>query len=113
MTQDSGEYDVFARFASNPHIVDRASSLLTVMANAKRLQMLSLMIATELSVRELASLVHLDHSATSQHLAKLRNAGLVATRRDAQQILYHCDAGEVSNILSALITIYADNVAMD
>ena len=44
-------------------------------------------------VGELASLTEQSHSAVSQHLAKLRAANLVESRRDAQTIYYRCSGG--------------------
>ena len=53
---------------------------------------------------ELAELTEQSHSAVSQHLAKLRAAGLVESRRDAQTIYYRCSGG----IGRALITTLCD-----
>ncbi|MFA6266187.1 MAG: metalloregulator ArsR/SmtB family transcription factor, partial [Pseudolabrys sp.] len=66
-----------------------AASLLKLMANENRLLILCrLAITGELSVGALAGAVSLSQSALSQHLAKMRDDGLVATRRDAQTIYY-------------------------
>lgn len=80
----------------------KASALLTAMGNAKRLQVLSLISREELAVGVLAELVGLSQSALSQHLAKLRQAGLVMTRRDAQNAYYSCRAPAVLALLNAL-----------
>lgn len=70
-----------------------AVSLLRAMANECRLLVLChLSVSGELSVGQLANLVGLSQSALSQHLAKLREEGLVATRKDAQTVFYRlCD----------------------
>jgi DNA-binding transcriptional ArsR family regulator len=60
----------------------------------------------ERSVGELHSLTHLSQSALSQHLASLRNAGLVQTRREAQSIFYSLLGSESIQIISVLKTIY-------
>jgi DNA-binding transcriptional ArsR family regulator len=65
-----------------------AAGLLKLLANENRLLILCrLVIAGEMSVGDLAEAVELSQSALSQHLAKMREDGLVATRRDA---CLHC-----------------------
>ncbi len=70
-----------------------ATGLLKVLANQFRLLTLChLAESGELSVRELVKRVGLSQSALSQHLAKLREEGLVATRKEAQTVFYRvCD----------------------
>ena len=60
------------------------SGLLDAMANESRLCILDILTRGEMSVGRLSEAVGLSQSALSQHLAKLRNAQLVTTRRDAQ-----------------------------
>lgn len=85
---------------------ERASELLAAMANPRRLMVLCRLVDGEKSVTALASAVNLSQSALSQHLAKLRERGLVATRRDAQTIYYSLASREVSDILSTLYGLY-------
>jgi len=66
-----------------------AADFLLLLANSKRLLILcELMAAREMSVGPLADAVGLSQSALSQHLAKLRDEGLVETRRESQTIFY-------------------------
>lgn len=65
-----------------------ASRFLRALANEKRLLTLCQLVGTERSVGSLAEAVGLSQSALSQHLTKLREDGLVATRRDSQTIYY-------------------------
>lgn len=62
------------------------ASILNAMSNAKRLEVLKRLLEREHHVTELAGAVGLSQSALSQHLAKLRSAALVSTRRDGQTI---------------------------
>ncbi|MGV3552431.1 ArsR/SmtB family transcription factor [Rhizobium sp.] len=80
----------------------RYATVLAAMSNAKRLEILSTLVEDELPVGKLASQVGLSQSALSQHLAKLRSAKLVQTRRDAQTIYYSSNSDEVKAVLSAL-----------
>ncbi len=84
----------------------QAAGLLRALSNESRLLILCYLIeADELSVGDLVARVGLSQSALSQHLAKLREEGLVGARREAQQIYYRvCDpkAGQVLALLHDL-----------
>ena len=84
----------------------QAADLLGAMANQRRLVVLCKLLDGEKSVNALAESVGLSQSALSQHLAKLREKGLVTTRRDAQTIYYSIASEEVRSILSTLYGIY-------
>lgn len=84
----------------------QAAGLLRALANESRLLILCYLIeADELSVGDLVERLGLSQSALSQHLAKLREEGLVSTRRESQTIYYRvCDpnAGQVLSLLHDL-----------
>ncbi|ODT66274.1 MAG: transcriptional regulator [Pelagibacterium sp. SCN 63-23] len=88
---------------------DRASQLLTAMANPKRLLILCNLLDQELNVSQIAERVDLGQSPLSQHLSKLRAWGLVKTRRDGQQINYTLASDEVRQVLTTLYNIYCAN----
>lgn len=85
---------------------DRASELLTAMANPKRLLILCNLLDQELNVGQLSERVDLGQSPLSQHLSKLRAWGLVKARREAQQVKYSLASEEVRQILTTLYNIY-------
>lgn len=87
------------------HAAD-ASRLLKALANDKRLTLLCLMVEGEQSVGELNAKVALSQSALSQHLAVLREDGLVSTRREAQTIYYTLASGPARRIIETLHGIY-------
>jgi DNA-binding transcriptional ArsR family regulator len=69
--------------------IDETAELMKLAGNATRLKLLYLLeTITEVSVSDLSDLLGVSVSAVSQHLAKLRARGLVASRRDAQTIYY-------------------------
>jgi DNA-binding transcriptional ArsR family regulator len=68
-----------------PHAA-RAALLLKALANPQRLMILCNLSGGELTVSDLIERLPLGQSATSQHLAVLREQGIVATRREAQTI---------------------------
>jgi len=70
-------------------VLEEAAELFTLASNSTRLKMLFLLDELkELCVCDLAEMIGISVSAVSQHLAKLRAYGLVATRRDAQTVFY-------------------------
>ena len=85
-----------------------AARLLKLLASEQRLLLLCRLLEGETSVGELAAHAKLAQSATSQHLAKMRAEGLVATRRDAQTIYYRVADPAAVKVLEALSTIYRD-----
>jgi DNA-binding transcriptional ArsR family regulator len=84
-----------------------AAGLLKLLANENRLLILCrLAIAGEMSVGDLADAVDLSQSALSQHLAKMREDGLLTTRREAQSVFYRIGNPNAARLLALLKTIY-------
>jgi ArsR family transcriptional regulator, virulence genes transcriptional regulator len=83
-----------------------ATRLLTALANEHRLAILCQLVEGERSVGKLVDAVGLTQSALSQHLAKLRAAGIVATRRDAQTIYYRLASEAAASVMKTLADIY-------
>lgn len=82
--------------------------MLKLLANEQRLIVLCRLSGCELSVTELGEFVALSQSALSQHLAKLRAEGLVATRRDGQTIYYRLANPLTDRLIHALCELYGD-----
>lgn len=85
-----------------------AADLLKLLANEQRLLVLCLLVEGERSVGQLNEQIALSQSALSQHLARLRAQGIVATRRDGQTIYYRLAPGPARKLLGALHDIYCD-----
>ncbi len=66
----------------------RSAAVARALADPKRLCVLQSLAAGELSVRDLSDRVGCQVPNMSQHLAVLRNSGLVLTRRDGNAIYY-------------------------
>ena len=79
-----------------------ASRLLKALANEQRLMILCQLTEGERSVSELGSRVTLSQSALSQHLARLREDGLVATRRESQTIYYRLASKAAEAVIQTL-----------
>lgn len=80
----------------------KAAGMLKLLSNPKRLAVLCYLGEGELSVGELEVLVGLSQSALSQHLAKLREEGVVSTRREQQTIYYSLNSKEIAEVIAVL-----------
>jgi DNA-binding transcriptional ArsR family regulator len=83
-----------------------AAALLKALANENRLMILCTLMGGEMSVGELNEKVPLSQSALSQHLASLREAGLVSTRKEAQTVFYSLEGDEATKVITVLQSIY-------
>jgi DNA-binding transcriptional ArsR family regulator len=83
-----------------------AAKLLRALANERRLMILCQLADGERAVGELLPLVGLSQSALSQHLAVLREEGVVATRRDGQTIWYRINDPAAVKVVATLAEIF-------
>lgn len=81
-------------------------AVVRALSNEVRLMVLCRLGQGELSAGELNAIAGLSQSALSQHLAKLRADGLVATRRDGQTIFYRIADPRVDDVIAALHGIF-------
>lgn len=95
-----------ARPTPRDQFVQTSATILSAMANAARMSILTTLLTGEISVGALSVQVGLSQSALSQHLSKLRGAGLVSSRREAQTIYYRCDSEIVRQVLATLSAIF-------
>ena len=79
---------------------EQAAALLKAMSNPK------LCGSPGTSAGELARVTGLSPSATSQHLARMREEGLIESQRDAQRILYSIKNAAVNSLIATLKTLY-------
>jgi DNA-binding transcriptional ArsR family regulator len=102
-----------ARFSAeqmSAHAAD-AARLLKALANENRLMILCLLVGGERTVGEINAQLDLSQSALSQHLAVLREDGLVRTRRDAQSVVYSLPNGPAQRIIETLHGLYCKDRA--
>lgn len=79
--------------------VELAVETFRMLADITRVQMLWALMDAELSVNELASVVGKPASSMSQHLAKMRLARLVSTRREGTKVFYRLDNSHVRQLV--------------
>ena len=83
-----------------------AAGLMKALGNESRLMILCTLVEGERSVSELNEVVALSQSALSQQLARLRQQGLVKTRRESQTIFYSLADGPADRVIHLLHDIY-------
>lgn len=84
----------------------KATALLKNLANENRLMICCSLAGGELSVTELNEGLPLSQSALSQHLARLREAGILKTRKQSQTVYYSVADPAVGQVINTLKTIY-------
>ncbi|WP_188860529.1 ArsR/SmtB family transcription factor [Marinobacterium nitratireducens] len=83
-----------------------AARLMRALSNENRLLILCYLQGQEMSVGELNRSLDLSQSALSQHLAVLRNDGLVQTRRESQTIFYSLRGDRATRVIETLHSLY-------
>lgn len=92
---------------------EEAARLLSALGQTKRLMVLCRLVDREMSVGALAEAVGLGQSALSQHLARLRDLGIVATRREAQTIYYRLASENARQLIGLLYDLYCSPEAAE
>lgn len=80
----------------------RLARIGTALSSPIRIELLELLAQMERSVDQLASLTGASVANTSQHLQKLRQAGLVTGRKEGQYVFYGLAGDEVVGLLAGL-----------
>lgn len=71
-----------------------------MLADATRVQILWALVSREMSVNDLAAHVNKPAPSVSQHLAKLRMARLVRTRREGTSVFYSLDNDHIRQLVT-------------
>lgn len=87
--------DIIMTDGNNPAIlitrnedIERAAQSMKAMAHPLRLKILCTLGGQEVSVQEIVELVGTSQSNISQHLAILRDKGILSSRKDANRVFY-------------------------
>ena len=99
----------------SPQGIEKAAvevaGMLRALANERRLVVLcKLLERGEANVNSLAETVGLSQSALSQHLAKMREEGLVTYRRDSQTLWYRIADPRIEDLSATEHTLYCKPV---
>ncbi|MFN8075165.1 MAG: metalloregulator ArsR/SmtB family transcription factor [Kineosporiaceae bacterium] len=97
---DSADVVDSAHAADHPDVVERAVEVFRLLSDGTRVRIVRALIDGELSVGVLAEQVARPPATVSQHLAKLRAARLVRTRREGTTVHYRLDSGHVARLVT-------------
>ena len=86
---------------------NEVADILRALANERRLMILCQLVEYgEATVGSLVDAVGISQSALSQHLAKMRDEGIVAFRRDAQTIWYRIADARIEQLFATLHRLF-------
>src|SRR6187549_1138796 len=91
--------DIFDLIGKSENIRE-ASEAMQAMAHPLRLKILCLVGNQELSVLEIVEAVGTTQSNVSQHLAILRDRGILQARKDANKVFYRIDDPRILKIIA-------------
>jgi DNA-binding transcriptional ArsR family regulator len=91
--------------------LDRLAELFKVLMHPTRLAILEALRPGEQCVCHLEATLNLSQSYISQHLAVLRQADLVAARREGWNVYYRVSQPEIFAVLDAASVMLAESVA--
>ncbi len=81
-----------------------------LIAEPRRQEILRLIWDGERSAGEIAERVAVTFSAVSQHLAKMRAAGIVVVRRDGRRRLYSCRKSKLGPLAAYLESLWSERL---
>ena len=86
--------------------IDRASRSLKAMSHPLRLKILCTLGAKEVSVQDIVDKVGTSQSNISQHLAILRDKGILASRKDANRVYYKVADSRTLQLISMMRNVF-------
>lgn len=90
----------------NQEHIDQASRALKAMAHPLRLKILCVLASDEVSVQEIVDCVGTSQSNISQHLAILREKGVLRTRKDANRVFYRISDERTLTLIGMMREVY-------
>ncbi len=86
--------------------IERAAMSIKAMAHPLRLRILCTLGDREVSVQEIVELVGTSQSNISQHLAILRDKGILASRKDANRVYYRVSDARTLRLISMMKDVF-------
>jgi ArsR family transcriptional regulator len=89
--------------------IDRASRSLKAMSHPLRLKILCTLGDQEISVQDIVESVGTSQSNISQHLAILRDKGILASRKDANRVYYRVSDYRTLRLISMMREVFCSH----
>ena len=93
--------------------IDRASRSLKAMSHPLRLKILCTLKDQEVSVQDIVDSVGTSQSNISQHLAILRDKGILASRKDANRVFYRVGDARTLRLISMMQEVFCAQSSLD
>lgn len=100
--QEGPPLDLFA----DDDDIERASRSLKAMSHPLRLKILCTLGDQEVSVQEIVDYVGTSQSNISQHLAILRDKGILASRKDANRVFYRVSDSRTLQLIGMMREVF-------
>jgi DNA-binding transcriptional ArsR family regulator len=89
--------------------IERASRSLKAMSHPLRLKILCTLGDQEISVQEIVDHVGTSQSNISQHLAILRDKGILASRKDANRVYYRVSDSRTLQLIGMMREVFCNH----
>ena len=89
--------------------IDRASRSLKAMSHPLRLKILCTLGDQEISVQDIVESVGTSQSNISQHLAILRDKGILASRKDANRVYYRVSDSRTLRLIGMMREVFCSH----
>ena len=89
--------------------IERASRSLKAMSHPLRLKILCTLSGEEVSVHDIVENVGTSQSNISQHLAILRDKGILTARKDANRVYYRVSDNRTLQLIGMMRQVFCNN----
>ena len=103
---DSGFAPEIDEIFADDEDIERASRSLKAMSHPLRLKILCTLGGQEVSVQEIVDQVGTSQSNISQHLAILRDKGILASRKDANRVFYRVSDSRTLQLVGMMREVF-------
>jgi DNA-binding transcriptional ArsR family regulator len=86
--------------------IEQAARAIKAMSHPLRLKILCVLGSRELAVQEIVELVGTSQSNISQHLAILRDKGVLRTRKDANRVFYRISDARTLQLIGMMREVF-------
>ena len=107
-TLRTNQMSVLPQLMTRDDDIERASRSLKAMSHPLRLKILCTLGDKEVSVQEIVESVGTSQSNISQHLAILRDKGILASRKDANRVYYRVGDGRTLRLIDMMQQVFCD-----
>jgi len=114
-----GRYQMVVNFEEGTQLmtreedIDRASRSLKAMSHPLRLKILCTLQDQEVSVQDIVDNVGTSQSNISQHLAILRDKGILASRKDANRVFYRVGDARTLRLIGMMQEVFCSQRLLD